>query len=274
MILTTQDRLLIQTFLDATAGTEAHSTHGPLDLERLVRMLLEDVALMVRRPGSWEGSNMFRVMASHGYADAHTAALSQLVQVAPGVPMFNLQPGAIATEPAPTQDAVAEVLAQVPSAPETPASRVNEAAALEQHTDPAPLNSRVAAQLAARSAMDNARDTLRERIGPDAGYALRRAALLAEQGRADELYASLAAISLTVLIDLQDQHDNDAIDENSRERCPEWLPVYVPQGSALRTMIADALERDGVRTPAEKCALTIADAADMGAVLYGLFPKH
>jgi len=57
---------LIQTFLDATRGV-TFCTHGPLDMAKLTRMLLEDVALMVRRPGSWEGSNMATVMTSHGY---------------------------------------------------------------------------------------------------------------------------------------------------------------------------------------------------------------
>jgi hypothetical protein len=39
------------------------NTHGTLGYETLTRMLLEDVAMAVRRPGSWEGANM----ASHGY---------------------------------------------------------------------------------------------------------------------------------------------------------------------------------------------------------------
>ncbi len=42
-------------------------SHGTLDLHGLVRMLLTDVALSVRRPGSWEGSNMLQVLTSHGY---------------------------------------------------------------------------------------------------------------------------------------------------------------------------------------------------------------
>jgi hypothetical protein len=43
------------------------NTHGILTIESLARMLLQDVALSVRRPGSWEGSHMARVLASHGY---------------------------------------------------------------------------------------------------------------------------------------------------------------------------------------------------------------
>lgn len=44
------------------------NSHGSLDIKRLARMLLEDVALAVRRPGSWEGANMRQVLRSHGYA--------------------------------------------------------------------------------------------------------------------------------------------------------------------------------------------------------------
>lgn len=47
-------------------GSDANS-HGTLGYETLTRMLLEDVAMAVRRPGSWEGANMTRVLASHGY---------------------------------------------------------------------------------------------------------------------------------------------------------------------------------------------------------------
>lgn len=42
------------------------NSHGPLDVQRLAGMLMEDVALAVRRPGSWEGANMSQV-TSHGY---------------------------------------------------------------------------------------------------------------------------------------------------------------------------------------------------------------
>lgn len=51
----------------ATAEGATASSHGPLDITKLAAMLLEDVALMVSRPGSWEGSKMMAVMASHGY---------------------------------------------------------------------------------------------------------------------------------------------------------------------------------------------------------------
>lgn len=44
-----------------------HDTHGPLTLKRLVEMLVEDVDLSIRRPGSWEGSKMGDLLTSHGY---------------------------------------------------------------------------------------------------------------------------------------------------------------------------------------------------------------
>lgn len=43
------------------------NSHGPLDVHRLAGMLLQDVALAVRRPGSWEGTNMSQVLFGHGY---------------------------------------------------------------------------------------------------------------------------------------------------------------------------------------------------------------
>ena len=61
------DADLIRLFLAANREATA-STHGALTLPKLTALLLEDVALMVRRPGSWEGANMAAVMQSHGYA--------------------------------------------------------------------------------------------------------------------------------------------------------------------------------------------------------------
>jgi len=62
------DAALIGRFLGATREvTSSTSTHGPLDMEKLTAMLLEDVALMLRRPGSWEGAAMAQVMRGHGY---------------------------------------------------------------------------------------------------------------------------------------------------------------------------------------------------------------
>ena len=61
------DAASIAVFLAATKDVTA-SSHGPLDMRKLVAMLLEDVALMVNRPSSWEGSNINNVLASHGYS--------------------------------------------------------------------------------------------------------------------------------------------------------------------------------------------------------------
>lgn len=59
---------LIRLFLASTREV-TFSTHGPLNMQKLASMLLQDVALMVQRPGSWEGSNMAQVMSSHGYGN-------------------------------------------------------------------------------------------------------------------------------------------------------------------------------------------------------------
>jgi len=63
-----EDAALIEQFLATTKKTKFCS-HGPLNMEELTSMLLEDVAFAVRRPGSWEGSNMLTVLHSHGYQD-------------------------------------------------------------------------------------------------------------------------------------------------------------------------------------------------------------
>jgi hypothetical protein len=42
--------------------------HGPLTLTSVLRMLAEDAAMVISRPGSWDGSNMAEVFCSHGYA--------------------------------------------------------------------------------------------------------------------------------------------------------------------------------------------------------------
>ncbi len=60
------DNTLIEEALERMNQSEAN-THGRLDLPRLAAMLLEDVALAVRRPGSWEGAHMIEVLESHGY---------------------------------------------------------------------------------------------------------------------------------------------------------------------------------------------------------------
>lgn len=62
-----QEYALIEQFMDGVNQCGEFTTHGPLDLFVLVEMLLEDVALTVSRPGSWEGANMIQVLTSHGY---------------------------------------------------------------------------------------------------------------------------------------------------------------------------------------------------------------
>ena len=64
-----EDAALIQEFLELTKsldGTRCCS-HGPLTMKLLASMLLEDVALAVRRPGSWEGAGMLSILRAHGY---------------------------------------------------------------------------------------------------------------------------------------------------------------------------------------------------------------
>lgn len=52
---------------EADQADNGFTSHGPLTIDSLVAMLVEDAALMVSRPGSWEGANMASVFASHGY---------------------------------------------------------------------------------------------------------------------------------------------------------------------------------------------------------------
>ncbi len=43
------------------------TTHGPLDARVLLTMLAEDAAMVISRPGSWEGAGMAQHLAAHGY---------------------------------------------------------------------------------------------------------------------------------------------------------------------------------------------------------------
>jgi hypothetical protein len=46
----------------------SHNSHGPMTVDKLVRMLLEDVAAAVRDGGdSWQGAHMALVLDEHGY---------------------------------------------------------------------------------------------------------------------------------------------------------------------------------------------------------------
>ncbi len=51
----------------ADQAREGATTHGPLTVPALVAMLAEDAAMIISRPGSWEGANMANVPSSHGY---------------------------------------------------------------------------------------------------------------------------------------------------------------------------------------------------------------
>lgn len=44
-----------------------YASHGPLDVAGLAAMLLQDAALVIDRPGSWEGAKMADLLTSHGY---------------------------------------------------------------------------------------------------------------------------------------------------------------------------------------------------------------
>lgn len=57
----------LERFLATTRGSENNSTHGPLTVAKLAKMLIEDVALMVERPGCWEADGAFSLLAGHGY---------------------------------------------------------------------------------------------------------------------------------------------------------------------------------------------------------------
>lgn len=44
-----------------------YSSHGVLNVPSLLKMLADDAAMVITRPGSWEGANMALVLSSHGY---------------------------------------------------------------------------------------------------------------------------------------------------------------------------------------------------------------
>ena len=43
------------------------TTHGPVEPADILAMLAEDAAMVVSRPGSWEGSGMAQHLSAHGY---------------------------------------------------------------------------------------------------------------------------------------------------------------------------------------------------------------
>lgn len=44
------------------------TTHGKMDISKLIAMLVEDLAMTNSRPGCWEAANMQQVLDSHGYS--------------------------------------------------------------------------------------------------------------------------------------------------------------------------------------------------------------
>lgn len=56
---------LINEFIEATRS--GNGLNGDLTIATLAEMLLDDVALVVRRPGCWEAGGMGGLLASHGY---------------------------------------------------------------------------------------------------------------------------------------------------------------------------------------------------------------
>lgn len=61
----TETAALVQQYVDEARHLDGSS----LTIEALVEMLLDDVALVVRRPGCWEADGMGGLLASHGYQD-------------------------------------------------------------------------------------------------------------------------------------------------------------------------------------------------------------
>jgi len=54
--------------VDADQARNGATTHGPLESAAdLLTMLAQDAAMVIRRPGSWEGAGMARLLAGHGY---------------------------------------------------------------------------------------------------------------------------------------------------------------------------------------------------------------
>lgn len=59
---------LAQRCVEADQARNGATTHGSLEnAADLLAMLAEDAAMVIRRPGSWEGAGMARHLAAHGY---------------------------------------------------------------------------------------------------------------------------------------------------------------------------------------------------------------
>jgi hypothetical protein len=57
----------LKRYLATISPADGFCTHGPLTVETLIEMLLDDVIMTTTRPGCWEASNMAQVLISHGY---------------------------------------------------------------------------------------------------------------------------------------------------------------------------------------------------------------
>lgn len=58
----------LQRVVDHCAQRRAGTCWPPIDsLDDLLTMLVDDLAHVSRRPGSWEGANMIQVLSGHGY---------------------------------------------------------------------------------------------------------------------------------------------------------------------------------------------------------------
>ncbi|MCW0399332.1 hypothetical protein NB700_001888 [Xanthomonas sacchari] len=64
---TTIRRLLGRMNASHRVKAEQACTHGLLTVAGMLEMLAQDAGMVESRPGSWEGSNMAQVFASHGY---------------------------------------------------------------------------------------------------------------------------------------------------------------------------------------------------------------
>jgi hypothetical protein len=61
-------REFLKRYVASISPANGCCTHGPLNIERLIEMLLDDVQMTATRPGCWEAANMAQVLISHGYA--------------------------------------------------------------------------------------------------------------------------------------------------------------------------------------------------------------
>lgn len=52
---------------EANARNAGATSHGELGLSDLLALLVEDAAMVIDRPGSWEGASMAQLLAKHGY---------------------------------------------------------------------------------------------------------------------------------------------------------------------------------------------------------------